>query len=451
MRWFYSLNNPDDPNALMKRVELSPKNCVVCSETDTRQFTSFRTCFEFYEYAKDVGFENNCFYEVIRGNYPQKPYFDIDISLADDDSNEKNPMTRNEKIAIGNRLVLCIVNGIKKIHPQILSEHIFIFNSHGEKKRSYHIVVDHWCFPTYKQNKAFYTEVITHVPKAWQRFCDPCIYKSLQQFRTFFSHKWNTDRIKMLDPLCSWKLPSSSLSPDQQNMITFISSLVSNTDYCTFLPYTICDEIENFSQDISDVDIKAVKDVIASMDDAKSFTVGKISGSVISLNRLTASFCSVCNRVHENENPFVFVNMNNDIFFNCRRGEGSKRIGSLSSFKSCRIISNDNNDNIDDSSIQVKEKNSSHYYVTPEQRRIDQDNQDNRGNQTIIDTESPKSVATYNYDNSSNVSTIKNYSSLSPQSFGTNSIIVNIRQKKKDGKNKSNRDIFSALSKCSHL
>ena len=74
MKWFNTLNNEDDPNSLIKRVDLNYKNCIVCSETNIRQFTYFRTCFEFFNYAKNIGFENNCFYEVIRGNLSQKSF-----------------------------------------------------------------------------------------------------------------------------------------------------------------------------------------------------------------------------------------------------------------------------------------------------------------------------------------------------------------------------------------
>lgn len=447
MRWFRSLNNQEDKYSLMNTIHLNNKNCIICSETDIRQFTYFRTCFEFFNYAKNIKFENNCFYEVIRGNLPQKPYFDIDISLKDDTDNinEENYLSKEEKINIGNKLIICIVNAIKKIHHQILDEHILIFNSHGETKRSYHIIVDYWCFPTYKQNKQFYNQVLEFVPKTWQKFCDASIYKSIQQFRTYLSHKWNTNRIKLIDPLCKWKSPNNYvvncndvISHDKENMFLFINSLINNTDYCSFLPYIVCDEIESFSQELDDIDINLLKKVINSMEDISSFKIGKISNSVVSLFRIKPSFCESCNKIHDNENPFVFVNMNNDVYFNCRRGGSSKKIGSLSFFG----IKDLKDSTTEKSGGELEEKSLKtmchSYFISFEQKMADVKNDDKNDDkiscEIVKETKSPKSIVFVDEiekDFKNNISKI--------------SIIEKIRNKKK--KDESNKDIFFKLLK----
>jgi hypothetical protein len=44
--------------------------------------------------------------------------------------------------------------------------------------------------------------------------------------------------------------------------------------------------------------------------------------------RKSSSFCEECNRIHENENPFVTVNgIYRNIYFYCRRKEGDERVG----------------------------------------------------------------------------------------------------------------------------
>ena len=324
IRWFYSLNK--DETSLMKNTFLSTHNCIICSETEKRKFTYFRTCFDFYKYAKDVGFENNCFYEVIRGTHPQKPYFDIDIPL-----NEEDGMTIQEKNSVSERIIPLLILAIHKIYPEIQDEDIFVFNSHGAKKRSFHIVIDRWVLPDYTHMRNFYYQVLEYIPDSWKKFVDSAIYKSIQQFRTLFSHKWNTERVKMIDPfLSTWKLKSRNIiSSEQGEMLTFIASLISNTNDCCCLPFDIKEETQQHTRDIEAQEIEFIKNIIENMDHASCFRIGAISDSLICLYRLAPSFCQACERVHEHENPFVYVTMYNNVYFNCRRGDKSTKIGVL--------------------------------------------------------------------------------------------------------------------------
>ena len=329
MRWFPFLVKEN--NSLMARERLNNKSCIICSETEQRKFTTFRSCIEFYEYANDIGYENNCFYEVVRGNLPQKPYFDIDMLLDDDSPDTPNPLTKEEKITISKKIIPLLIRTITQAYPQISEDDIFVFNSHGEHKRSFHVVIDRWCFPSFKQNKSFYNQIVSFFPKTWIRFVDFAVYKSIQQFRTFYSHKWNTTRVKIIDPQSKWKIKTGSIIPtdNQVKLITFISTLISNTDSCSFLPFIMEDEIEFSSKEMSDVDMNALKNIISTMEDAKCFAFGERKDSFFCLKRLCGSYCSSCDRMHDNEHPFVYVAMNNDVYFNCRRGGASRLIGNI--------------------------------------------------------------------------------------------------------------------------
>jgi len=319
IKWYYFLNK--DKYSLMNREYLNNNSCIICSETTHRKYAVFKSYFDFYKYANDLGYENNCFFEIIRGNFPQKPYFDIDISL-------KNTIDIEEKIDISNKIIPLLISIIMKKYPQIKEEDFMIFNSHGEDKRSFHIVIDNWCFPNYKQNKLFYNEIISNLPNSWKIFCDSNMYKSLQQFRILYSHKWETSRIKIFDPSCKWKCQFIN-SKKQEMLFTFISSLISNINYCKFLPIIIEDEVENFSQDLNDINIIQLMKIVNSIEDIKCYNIGNFSNSILCLNRITPSFCKICCRTHDKENTFVFVHMNNDVFFNCRRNEKSIKIGTI--------------------------------------------------------------------------------------------------------------------------
>ena len=318
IRWYYSLNK--DNYSLMNREHLEDKSIIVCSETEYREYTLFKSYFDFYNYAKSIGFENNCLFEVIRGNLPQKPYFDIDISLKDDD------LTKDEKIKISNEIIPLLISIITTKFPLIKEEDFMIFNSHGPEKRSFHIVIDKWCVSNYKQNRLFYDEIVKEIPYSWKRFLDK-MYKNIQQFRVLYSHKWETSRIKIIDPICKWKC-NNVHSKEQEMLIIFISSLISNVECCSYLPFFI--EYKEESYEFIDVDIDNLLKIVNTIRDIKCFNIGKISDSTVGLNRISPSFCDICNRIHEHMGAFVFVNnKTKDVCFNCARNEKSKIIGSL--------------------------------------------------------------------------------------------------------------------------
>jgi len=320
LSWFSTLNSQN--NSLMNVISLGPKNMIICQQKDSRQFTHFRTCFDFYNYAKSIGFENNCFYEVIRGNLPQKPYFDIDISVQDEEE-------KNKKIGMSEALIKIIIRSIIFIYPMIKEDDIFIFNSHGPKKISYHIVVDNFCFPNFEQNRAFFEKVMTHIPEDWKNYCDNRVYNNNRQFRVLYSHKWESTRVKLIDEkLSKWKL-KKSCSKDQYNLIAFINSLITNCEYCNVLHVEIIPKPEFHSLDLDEKQLNAVKKIFCSMKDTNCFKIEGYKDSVLALRRISPSFCQSCQRIHENENPFIFVSMTSDVFFNCRRGGTSIKIGNL--------------------------------------------------------------------------------------------------------------------------
>lgn len=49
-----------------------------------------------------------------------------------------------------------------------------------------------------------------------------------------------------------------------------------------------------------------------------------LTGGIIIFNRVKSSFCSLCERVHDEENIFLKIEMNNDIHYYCRRAQEEK-------------------------------------------------------------------------------------------------------------------------------
>lgn len=163
------------------------------------------------------------FYEVIPGEHPQKPHFDIDIP--------RNVKDTEEPTEFVEEIVVSIVSVFKsQFAIELDRKLIWIYSSHGPEKWSYHIVVDGYCHSNNHQALLFYRRVVAlmklHAKKkiidpalmklppnqtiidpalmelhAKQTIIDPKVidanvYSRTQSFRLLFSSKLGTNRIK---------------------------------------------------------------------------------------------------------------------------------------------------------------------------------------------------------------------------------------------------------------
>lgn len=322
MRWYKYLNSCDQ--SLLSRERIARDMVPICSEgVRGREYSSLRFS-GIYNYAVSLDDKNRNLFEIIMCNRYQKPYFDIDIDLEDNSTLH----TKEQKLAIAERLPETIIDSILEKFTQINKKDILVFNSHSKKKRSFHIIVDNWCVNNNVSNRKFFNLVMENVPGPWLTYIDNSMYKSIQQFRMFMSSKYLADRHKQFDSEKStWEPSEDCINPLRE---LFLSSLITFTENSTIIPF---DEDENEYEyekiDLSSEMVKKVKKVISLMPHAKNFSVGDTDSSVISLRRLVPSYCEQCKRTHENENPYIFVKLNGDIFFNCRRTKDSVKIGNM--------------------------------------------------------------------------------------------------------------------------
>jgi hypothetical protein len=227
----------------------------------------------------------------------------------------------------------------------IKEDDILVYSSHSDKKQSFHVKIDRWCFPDHVENKAFARAVMKNYPEKWHDAIDMSMYKTIQQFRVYESHKWKQDhRVKKFrHDLSSWKL---SVIPDDEHHqfgLYLLSSLITNVNSCLPLPSFILpevkkqyissgnDDIELSEKDVDDVIKIALKISNVNINNFP-YKVNSYKGGIISLRRLRPSLCRVCDRIHEHENPFIFVvGSERNIYFDCRRNaEGKKtHLGSL--------------------------------------------------------------------------------------------------------------------------
>lgn len=329
-RWFYFYNS--GPNSLTQSLIISPKNFPVCKEiNDKKRFSVFRNAYELYNHIIFSEKSTRCMYEIIRSDVPQKPYFDIDIDLE----NNNNFLSKEDKIEIAELLPGVLIDAIIKIRPEISYRDIMIFNSHSDSKRSYHVVVDRWLFSDCRQNFMFFKDVLSQIPSLWQGFLDSSMYKVNQQFRLYMCTKYGKNRHKRLDFQKSKWIVENDVENDQLNERIFYASLVTKSEGCSYLePYV---EEENYSSGaniIEDEHYKKIELLLKKMKDWDCFRISEYQDCRIILKRLLPSKCEECSkkdgydRIHESENPYVKISKSGNVYFDCRRGS-SKIIGNV--------------------------------------------------------------------------------------------------------------------------
>ena len=422
--------------SLLDVERLDFRSLVVCQQKDSRSFAKFASYLDFGRYlVKEVMESHRCFYEVIFGDTPQKPYFDLDIPLfshkqsingsieqgPSEMSPEKSrvyargPSSGRSNLPVGvpilprreepvlrqvnkaqgpfdsldppsrgaREATVCTshpiststnslaalsleeadeaVRALTGIITQLITSslpktrdgssdsrgQILVFTSHSDKKLSYHIIVDEWCFADSKECRYFHDEVIQRLPEKWRDIVDHGMYKSLQQLRITGCHKWNDLRTKTLSPSLSFKIagsqgwtpPEPPLDSNHEYLLLLGCSLVTNTSDCHLLPSFapperpkrayIKDVMTEMELDATSVDLAI--ELCAKMGqltpthpdfpyrldrclDARDGT------ALILLKRLRPSWCRVCQRIHENQHPYLLVvGRDRDVYLDCRR------------------------------------------------------------------------------------------------------------------------------------
>ena len=362
--WFYSLVPKTDlyKKSLFDKISRSEcGNRFVVSLAykengkDYRLYSVFKNYLEFVNYMLKFPQHQRCFFEIILGEFPQKPHFDIDISDPYIDPN----------------LVLqsCLDSIISTLQQKDIildpTRNIAIYTSHGQGKHSFHIIIDGYYHANCEEAKAFYNCVIGQVSEEYKPFIDSKVYSTSQQFRILGNTKLGHSRFKNFQNL--WTLHGqpihySYIEPPQDPHHKFIlelaTSLVTVVTDCLALPSFIPQVTESLETLFSNTGDEIITDesdgpcmTLTQRDGKKAvaklaeyagvtewdprfpYRLGDVQAPWISLKRIKPSMCKMCDRVHQKEHPFLYiVGRNKDIFFYCRRNDKNKKlyIGQLS-------------------------------------------------------------------------------------------------------------------------
>ncbi len=371
--------------ALLDYETFEDNNLIVCHKLKFLNFGRFHNYLEFAKYMiKNTPAENRCYYETIFGDKTQRPYFDIEfytsISGVKPEGGEEGFYLKEEEADMSVEcLVDCILEELKEQtrneNPlNVNKSHIFVFTSHKSDKKSYHVVVEGFSVGNYKENKEFHDRLMRRMPDKWKDIVDHSMYKSLQQFRIAGNMKWQSNRIKTVDNKLtrSWNekfrgwIPK--VKPESENhkfVLLLEASLITQTVSCIHLNckpeekkynnYKTNLTANGGAGDESDEGFNPLtpEDITEALKlcykyaglefGDRRFPYNYLrtvedngTSSLVLLKRLRPSICAICNRTHENENPFLIVaGENRDVFLDCRRNSEGKKlhVGSLGVIK----------------------------------------------------------------------------------------------------------------------
>lgn len=323
MKWYPYFNKKGEKN-LIDNENIFNDNLLICQQLNYRRYTIFKNFSEFSNFFRETPEIEQCFYEMMREGDGRKPYFDIDL---DDMSIDYVKMLKE----------------IREIIFSMIGKDIrfLVFDSSTATKRSFHIVIDKVYFQTYKELLVFFDRVKIKLSEEFKIFLDRSVYKTVQQFRIYKSHKYQKLNVKNFAKEFSYDFTFPRNVRKEIAKFNFIlaASLVTNTNGCRVLGgfQPIIEEKKiTVSGSAQESDIEDVMKLFY-----KEYSYGdfefqeckeKNGNLLIILRRLSSSFCKLCDRYHENENPYITVTGDyRNVRVYCRRSEENEGhdIGSL--------------------------------------------------------------------------------------------------------------------------
>jgi hypothetical protein len=356
VKWYYCLIPKENTKALFSdypRNTLLNKFLVCWDFYDTvhqkngKIYAVFESYLDFAKYFLKIPDSLRCFYELILGENMQKPHFDLDMELSPEElESKKDEMVLNDLL---NAIVSLLAE--KEVILN-LEKDVCIYSSHGEKKRSYHVIINFHCHSNNKEAKAFYYLIMEKLPKEYfeKKWVDLAVYSKTQQFRTYLSRKYGSNRIKQLNS--TWKYNDRIIThvqeeiPDDDNhafLLNLEESLVTaRRANCKLLPsFEIPNEFnktfekgENVEYDLAMEALTLLAHKAGTVPDDKLFPyrLESITGPFVILKRVRPSKCKLCNRIHHKQHPYLLiVPETKAVYFHCRRAPPDKKlyVGSL--------------------------------------------------------------------------------------------------------------------------
>lgn len=357
VKWYPKMKKGYGKNVLMNvyKIEDLYNHLVICNAIEKENYTEryfayFDSYTDFYVYMLGIKQEERCYFEVIQGKYSQKPHFDVDISFKKIKKDYGDILGDMVDISFADKIKDCLItNIIKKLETLgvkiNINEDILLYTSHGEDKRSFHVIVNNYCHSDNIQARYFRDEVVELVKNSLfddnvvvsfkknsidivSVIIDMSVYSSLQQFRIVSCQKYGTNRIKYFNEIFNYNGDTihhdykQNFETDQEKQLKILSdSLISFCSDCEQLPVIkIYKPKPIINNNINDNYFNYAYTFVEKIYGKNAFSIRDIdcNNMTANLNILKPYYCYVCSKVHEHENPRIYIN-GNSAFWNCRR------------------------------------------------------------------------------------------------------------------------------------
>lgn len=353
-KWFYRLKGE---NGLLEYLSDEEKilHLIISyiNAENTRFYTSFESHSEFLHYMLKLPVEKRCFHEVVIERRPQKMRFDLDIKrykYLDDKVIEE--VSEDEIQVFIDELIESIISEFQNLGFRIDPKtNILLFSSNGKEKWSYHIIIDGFYCETHQDAGELFKKIVSRMTSKHLDWLDSSIYSANHCLRSLGSVKEGKTndglselRVKILEKC--WKFKGEEIrfeyseTPRHEKhelALEFERSFLTLVSNCYPIPSLvqrqILDGVQNKVEKQADDDVMdyAFRVFQSCYGNVCSY-VGSM-GNIIMMKRNYASGCPICDRVHENQNAFLYlraVETENDviqkyeIYFDCRRSNGKK-------------------------------------------------------------------------------------------------------------------------------
>jgi len=430
-KWYYGLkqSNEDEYKLhLLDEFKLSDvaKHLIVCLKPNklpgqhelfrTKEnkfhhlFTLFDSYLDFYLYMLKFPIEDRNFYEVILGDLPQKPHFDIDISKKDVDDDENIEYIGN---ILYQAVIQCSIETLEELSVKVnIEKDILIYISHGNDKRSYHIIINNKCHDGNEEARAFYNTVVNKVNDIFTikypeylkyvKFIDRAVYSKKQQFRIMGCQKYGSDRPKRFIEKFRYnnieythKYIEEFKNDDMKKLAILYESLISFISGCSYIQSLVKPKIYhnyNTNTRLDDITINRCMKMLKEKMNYCPFSISSVDEEIgtIYLKREAPSHCPICRKrePHESRDPLIYISKGG-VYWNCLRhdkGLPNLYLGDLSmniiDLQNLTIINN-NDDKLIDSDYE--DELEVECYKIPNETKLIEINEINEINEIKLD------------------------------------------------------------------
>lgn len=307
--------NRKEPIKIRYEYKINDKICNI--------FLYFSKWISFINLYNKIPTENRHFYEIIDNNC--KFFLDLDAKSCDLEIEKWNIWVNEIKNKMTSIIYKLTNKNIKIIEFESL-------NNKDEEKYSSHLIVKDFNL-TIKQCDSLCKLIMNEMSMEKNKIIDNTIYNNWRSLRIQGCTKINSKRIKYLKNNYTDNIKIEGLITNLENTISFDSfnisfifntKIVKNIENNNINIYN--NSINNKKYRYTINDLEFVKKNIFKLEifinkwhkTNNNFITYKINNNIIMYKKTKPYKCNICNRIHENQNPYIYVELNN-IYFDCRR------------------------------------------------------------------------------------------------------------------------------------